>query len=141
MRVRAVLMALIAAPALSAAAAELPPRKPGLWETRAVIDGRVKTIRRCFRSGERSAFLESVGVESCRKSAYMVAGGYILNAECRTRGRILTGRLKIVGDFSSEVRGGVKTIVEREDGSADPYYMSMTFTGRRLGACAPAREQ
>lgn len=126
--------------AVPAAAAELPPRKPGLWETRAVIDGRVKTIRRCFRAGERSAFLESVGVQNCRKSAYMVAGGYILNAECRTQGRILTGRVKIVGDFASEVRGGVKTIVEREDGSADPYYMSMTFTGRRLGACSSTRE-
>lgn len=134
LRVLSVAAALLAAaPAL---ALDLPPRKPGLWETRAVIKGRYKVIRRCFREGERSAFVDTVGIDACVRSTQKpLLGGYLMQAECRTRGYILRGRLQISGDFSGELRGMVRTTVEREDAAAAPVRYAMPFTSLRIGEC------
>lgn len=124
---------LAAAPAL---ALDLPPRKPGLWETRAVIKGRYKVIRRCFRDGERSAFIDTVGIDACEVSTQRpLLGGYMMQAECRTRGYVLRGRMQISGDFTGGLTGMVRTTVEREDGSAAPIRYTMPFTSVRLGDC------
>lgn len=125
---------LVAQPAL---AVDLPPRKPGLWETRAVIKGRYKVILRCFRQGERSAFVDTVGIDACTKSTQKPLIGYMMQAECHTRGYVLKGKLQIAGDFSSELRGMVRSTVEREDGSAAPIRYVMPFTSVRVGDCGP----
>lgn len=119
-----------------AGALELPQRKPGLWETLAVIDGKPRVARRCFKPGDRSAFLASVDVEACRKSAVRAGPGYLLIAECRVRDLKLTGRMQITGDFSSTLRGGVWSTVEQVGADEPPARTSMTFTSRRLGDCA-----
>lgn len=132
-------LSILAAACLAAApafAVELPPRTPGLWETRAVIKGRYKVIRRCFRDGERSAFIDTVGIDACVSSAQKpLLGGYMMQAECRTRGYILRGRLQISGDFTGDLKGMVRTTVEREDGSAAPVRYTMPFTSVRIGDC------
>ncbi|QZO01320.1 hypothetical protein [Chenggangzhangella methanolivorans] len=68
MSIRVSVLAAAVLAATPALAIDLPPRKPGLWETRAVIKGRYKVIRRCFRQGERSAFVDTVGIDACTRS-------------------------------------------------------------------------
>lgn len=118
-----------------ARAVELPPRKPGLWETRAVIDGKPRVVRRCFKPGDRSAFLASVDVDSCRKSAVRTGPGYLLIAECKVRGLLLNGRMQITGDFDTTLRGGVRSTVEEVGSDIPPARTAMTFTSRRVGDC------
>lgn len=126
---------LILAPASLAVAVELPPRKPGLWETRAVIDGKPRVVRRCFKAGDRSAFLTSVNVDSCRKNAVRTGPGYLLIAECKVRDLLLNGRMLITGDFDSTLRGGVRSTVEEVGSGVPPARTAMTFTSRRIGDC------
>ena len=137
MSIRVCLTAAALLAAAPAFALDLPPRKPGLWETRAVLKGRYKVIRRCFREGERSAFIDTVGLDACTRSTQkpLVADGYLMQAECRTRGYLLRGKLQIAGDFTADLKGMVRTTVEREDGEMDPVRMSMPFTSVRIGDC------
>lgn len=137
MRIRVFPIAAALLAAAPAFAVDLPPRKPGLWETRAVIKGRYKVIRRCFREGERSAFVDTVGIDACTRSTQkpLSLDGYLMQAECRTRGYVLRGKLQIAGDFSGELKGMVRTVVEREDGSAAPVRYTMPFSSERIGDC------
>ena len=125
-------LALLMSPAR---AAELPQRKPGLWETRAVIDGRPRTMKKCFRPGDRSAFLDSVDVYDCKRSLAQVPAGYLLQAECRVRNLILLGRMQIAGDFHYELKGGVKTTVREDRPGAPVERTAMTFSSRFVGEC------
>ncbi|MFC3694998.1 hypothetical protein ACFOWB_22485 [Chenggangzhangella methanolivorans] len=137
MSIRVSVLAAAVLAATPALAIDLPPRKPGLWETRAVIKGRYKVIRRCFRQGERSAFVDTVGIDACTRSTQkpLLLEGYLMQAECRTRGYVLRGKLQIAGDFSGDLKGMVRTTVEREDGSTAPLRYMMPFTSVRLGEC------
>jgi hypothetical protein len=132
----ATIAALLLAPVAAAAAGALPEREPGLWETRAVIDGRLRTMRRCFVADEPSSFIETAGVESCTRHVFRTPPGFVMRADCRLRGMILTGRLQVVGDFSTQLRGAVKSWVRRETEDTPWSRTAMTFTSRRLGACA-----
>lgn len=118
-----------------ARAVELPPRKPGLWETRALIDGKLKVVRRCFKPGDKPVFMESVNVDSCRRTVMRTGPGFLLQAECRVRELELTGRMQVAGDFDSEVRGGVRSSVHEIGDPAPPDRTTMTFTSRRVGDC------
>ena len=116
---------------------ELPRRKPGLWETRAVLGGTYKVQRRCFEEGERSAFIEAVGMEACTRSVQKAGPGYMMQADCRYRGRTLRGGLQIAGDFAAELSGRVRTTMTEPGETTPATRLSFTFTSRRLGECRP----
>lgn len=137
-RIRAFAVAVAIGPGLAAAAAELPKRQPGLWETSAVIGGRYRLMRRCFKPGEQSVFVKTVGAEACERSVQRTLAGHLMQVDCRFRGALLMGRVQITGDFASDLRGRVRTTVKDEGGDAPPRRATMTFTSRRLGACGPA---
>jgi hypothetical protein len=132
-----ILAAIAAASACaSAQAAELPDRTPGLWETRALIDGRYRVVRRCFKQGERSAFIDAVGVGACTSSAQKTTfRGWMMQADCRTPKALLSGKLLISGDFGAELQGRVITSVTPAAGGPVVKRTAMTFSSRRLGEC------
>ncbi|RXF74063.1 DUF3617 domain-containing protein [Hansschlegelia zhihuaiae] len=135
---RWILAAVAAAGAYAPAwAAELPDRTPGLWETRALIDGRYRVVRRCFKQGERSAFIDAVGVGACSASAQKtIFGGWMMQADCRTPKALLSGKLLVSGDFGAELQGRVVTSVTPAAGGPVVKRTAMTFSSRRLGECA-----
>jgi hypothetical protein len=134
-RITAILIAAASALGAPAAASELPKRQPGLWETSAVIGGRYRVMRRCFKPGEQSVFVKTVGAEACTRSVQRTLAGHLMQVDCRFRGALLMGRVQITGDFDGDLRGRVRTMVKDDDGDGPPRRATMTFTSRRVGEC------
>jgi Protein of unknown function (DUF3617) len=127
---------------LDAAAAELPLRKPGLWEMKMVRTGSSlpeMTMQHCTdetTDKDMSTSFSSMGKDLCTKrDIEQTAAGYAIDSACTVVGVPMTSHSEITGDFNSAYT--VKTTSHSERGAAGVRDTTMTVEAKWLGACKP----
>jgi len=119
-----------------AAAAELPSRKPGLWEVKMVADNRGPglVVQQCVDEATDQMLQSSAGpisVAACtRRDAQNVGDTVIIDSTCAVGGKPATAHAIITGSFDSSY-----TMTVTAKGEALQAGINMTVTGRWLGAC------
>lgn len=135
-------LALCMTPAL---AAEMPPRKPGLWEMRMSIDGMKmppQLAQHCI-DAETDKLMNDAGngmqKEMCQKHDMSKSGDtLVVDSVCNIGGVNTTTRAEITGNFDSAYT--VKVHSKREDSPAGkkmpgPPEMKMTIEAKWTGEC------
>jgi len=137
MRLAALFLALICAtPAL---AAELPSRRPGLWEVKMSIEGRnapPQVIRQCIDAATDQMMQSSAGPYSAaacpKRDVQSSPNSITIESSCTIDGKPATAHAIITGSFDSVYTMTVTSQSESLPGNA----MIMTLDGRWLGPCA-----
>src|SRR5262245_11218385 len=98
---------LLALPAASALAVELPVRKAGLWEMKVAHAGSTAadmTMQHCTDAStdKQMSTSFSMGKEICSKQdVQKTATGYVSDSVCSVAGMTVTSHAEITGDFNS----------------------------------------
>jgi len=142
-RIRSVLLGtclLTMLPALEARAAELPLRKPGLWEMKVVRTGSPMpemTMQHCTDATtdkQMSTAFSPLSKEICSKNnIQQTASGYATDSVCSVAGASMTSHSDITGDFNSAYT--VKTTSHADHGPAGLHDMTMAIEAKWLGPC------
>lgn len=133
---RAILLALgavLCAP--PAFAAELPTRKPGLWEVKMISDNRAAlVVQQCVDEATDQMLLQSAGpisVAACTKrDVQKSSDAFTVDSTCTVGGKPATAHAVISGSLDSLYTMNVTT--KGEDVQAG---LSMTLTGQWAGPC------
>jgi Protein of unknown function (DUF3617) len=119
-------------------AADLPSRKPGLWEIKTTIDGRnppTQIIKQCIDAATDQMTLSIAGPFSpavCPKREVKSSGDSIaVDSTCMIGKNSATAHAVITGNFESAYTMTVKSEGPGLPGSS----MMMTIAGSRLGDC------
>lgn len=140
-RLTASLVLLGLAAAQPAAADTLPPRKPGLWESKTDAEGAAMTVKQCIdaKTDElaKSAVSGPGGAGStCSKSTTTrTAAGYETETACKIGAISTEGRGLITGDFDSAIRMEMTTTLTGIPGQAQPMTRKTVIESRWLGPC------
>jgi Protein of unknown function (DUF3617) len=125
---------LIAMAPGAALAADLPPRKAGLWEIKMNFEGRPGTqaIQQCI-DPETDAIMQSsatnIGSQNCSKRDVVKSGDTItIDSVCTVAGKEASSHAVVKGSFDS---GYTMTVSSKSD--AGP--INMTVAGKWLGPC------
>lgn len=125
----------------SASAAELPVRKPGLWEIKIKLTGGAAPtamMRHCTdESTDRQmiTLFNPLAPQPCTASEVQKHDNrYTLDAVCKTDGKTITLHSDITGDFSSTYSVVTETRTQDEP-DTEPVVTSMTLEGKHVGAC------
>jgi hypothetical protein len=142
-RVRSVFWAtclLMVLPVLEARAAELPLRKPGLWEMKVVRTGSPMpemTMQHCTDATtdkQMSTTFSPLSKEICSKNdIQQTATGYATDSACSVAGASMTSHSDITGDFNSAYT--VKTTSHTDRGPAGLRDTTMAIEAKWLGPC------
>jgi hypothetical protein len=131
-----ILVLLGAAPTL---AAELPSRKPGLWEIKIGIENRNAagpTMRQCIDAATDQAMQSNAGPiaqQTCAKrDVQRTANGITIDSTCTVAGKTATSHAVVVGSFDS---GYAMTVTSQGDGLPGGG-TTMTVSAQWLGPCA-----
>jgi hypothetical protein len=129
-------------PAPDAAAAEMPLRKPGLWEMKLVRPGSPlpeMTMQHCTdetTDKEMSTTFSPMSKEVCSKrDIQQTATGYVSDSVCSVGGASMTSHSDIIGDFNSAYT--IKMTAHSDRGVAGIRDSTMTIEAKWLGACKP----
>jgi hypothetical protein len=129
-----------AGPAL---AADLPARKPGLWEIKTTIDGRnppTQVIKQCIDAATDQMTLSVAGPFSpgvCPKRKVKSSGDSItVDSTCMIGKSTATAYAVITGSFETAYTMTVKSEGPGLPGDS----MMMTIAGNRLGDCTPEQK-
>jgi Protein of unknown function (DUF3617) len=129
----------------AAQAADVPPRKPGLWDMKMVFEGRntpPHLSQHCIDAETdelMSAFGNASTKDMCSKmDTQKVGGTYVVDSVCRMGPSTNTTHSVITGDFNSAytvkllsvTSGGPHLPGARPDGKTE-----MTMEARWIGAC------
>ena len=121
-----------------ATAAELPQRKPGLWEVKMSIEGRDGTpqvIQQCIDAATDQMMLSSAGPFSpavCPKREVQTSeNAMTIDSTCKIGGKTATAHAAITGSFDSAYTMTVTAQGETLPGGE----MIMTIDAKRLGPC------
>jgi hypothetical protein len=128
---------------LDAGAAELPLRKPGLWEMKMVRAGSSlpeMTMQHCTdetTDKDMSTSFSSMGKKDlcAKRDIEQTATGYAIDSACTVAGASMTSHSEVTGDFNSAYT--VKTTSHTERGPAGLHDATMTVEAKWLGACKP----
>jgi hypothetical protein len=123
--------------------ADLPSRKPGLWEIKTTIEGRnppTQVIKQCIDAATDQMTLSIAGPFSpavCPKREVKSSGGSItVDSTCTIGKSTANAHAVITGSFDSAYTMTVTT-----EGSDLPGgTMMMTVAGSRLGDCTPEQK-
>ncbi|MGA2941307.1 MAG: DUF3617 family protein [Xanthobacteraceae bacterium] len=126
-----------------ALAADLPSRKPGLWEIKTTIDGRnppTQVIKQCIDAATDQMTLSIAGPFSpavCPKREIKSSGDSItVDSTCTIGKSTATAHAMITGNFESAY-----TMTVKSEGTGLPAgTMMMTIDGSRLGDCTPGQK-
>jgi hypothetical protein len=129
-------------PAPDAAAAEMPLRKPGLWEMKLVRPGSPlpeMTMQHCTdetTDKEMSTTFSPMSKEVCSKrDIQQTATGYVSDSVCSVGGASMTSHSDIIGDFNSAYT--IKMTAHSDRGVAGIRDSTMTIEAKWLGSCKP----
>jgi hypothetical protein len=128
------------ADALPALAADLPSRKPGLWEITTTIEGRnppTQILKQCIDQATDQMTLSIAGPFSaavCPKREIKSSGNSMtVDSACTIGKTTANAHAVITGSFNSAY-----TMTVKSEGSDLPGgTMTMTIAGNRLGDCSP----
>lgn len=129
-----------------ALAAEMPPRKPGLWEMRMTLEGQKmppQLAQHCI-DAETDRLMSDIGTgmqkEMCQKHEMTKSGDVlvVVDSVCNIGGVNTTTRAEISGNFDSAYT--VKVHSKREDSPASkkmpgPPEMRMSIEAKWAGEC------
>jgi hypothetical protein len=136
-------VAMLAIMAGTVTAAELPTRRPGLWEIR-MVDAATKaaglTMQQCTDPAtdkDLTSNLSPMAKQTCTKSdVRKTAAGYMADAVCTVNGMSMTSHSDVSGDFNSAYTVKVTSKAEGTP-SGVPRETTMTIEARWLGPCKP----
>jgi hypothetical protein len=117
-------------------AADLPARKPGLWEVKTTIDGhgRAVTVQQCIDAATDQMLQSSAGPFSApacpEREVKKSDNGMTIDSRCNFNGKPASARAVIAGSFDSAY-----TMTVTSEG-ADLPAMTMTSEGKWVGVCA-----
>jgi len=139
MRLFGVIRFLALSGAAPAQAAELPSRKPGLWEVKMSIDGRnapPQTVQQCIDASTDPMMQSSAGPYSpaiCPTRDVQTSGDSItIDSSCTFGGKPATAHAVMTGSLDSTYSMTVTAQNEDLPGGK----MTMTIQAQRLGPCA-----
>lgn len=126
---------LVLAGAAPASAAELPPRKAGLWEMKTTITGgQVVSMQQCVDAKSDEAMQANSAANAqrdCSKRDVQKSGNTItIDSVCTMAGKPRTARTVITGSFDS---GYTMAITSQSEGTPA---RSITIDAKWLGPCA-----
>jgi hypothetical protein len=123
--------------AVSVWAAELPPRKAGLWEIKLGSEGHddaSMTVQQCVDAATDQMMMSSAGpvAQACRKRDVQRSGDTItIDSTCALAGKTVTSHIVITGSFDSAY-----TMTTTRQGNAMPGgKISFAATAKWLGPC------
>ena len=123
-----------------AEAADLPARKPGLWEVKTTLEGhgRAVTVQQCIDAATDQVLQSSAGpfaAPACpEREVKKSDNGTTIDSRCNFNGKAASARAVITGSFDSAY---VMTVTSE---GADLPAMTMTSEGKWLGACAAGQQ-
>jgi len=129
-------VALAFATLASASAAELPSRKPGLWEVKTTIGdvSRALVVQQCIDAATDQALQSSAGpfsAPSCPDRDVKTSDGSMtIDSRCSLAGKSGSAHAIVTGSFDSAY-----TMTVTAEGGGLPA-VKMTIEGKWLGACA-----
>ena len=133
------LLALISAMPAPGAAAELPLRKPGLWQIKMSIGGRTvspQVILQCVDPTTDQMLQSSAGPYSAavcpKREVHQSADSITIDSSCTIGGKPATAHATITGSVESAYTMTVTSQSEALPASN----MTMTIGGKWLGPCA-----
>jgi Protein of unknown function (DUF3617) len=125
--------------AMPAIAAELPSRKPGLWEVRMSFENRnaaAQIVRQCIDAATDQMMQSSAGPYSqaaCSKRDVQVSANAItIDSTCTVAGKTAMAHAVVAGSFDNAYTMTVTSQSDALPGGA----MTMTMAARWLGPCA-----
>jgi len=126
---------LFAMPVLSA---ELPVRKPGLWEIETTLPNPKipkQVIRQCVDAATDQMMQSRAGINSQRECSkrdlQKSAGSITIDSTCTTGGKTRTSHVVITGSFDS---GYTLTVTSQSEGA--PESKTITMAAKWIGPCA-----
>jgi hypothetical protein len=135
-------IAVVAVGAFPAAAAEMPPRKAGLWELKMIFARNAPpTIMQQCTDAETDKLMHSAsggtGQETCaNRDITNVGGQMVIDSVCTIGGKTITSHAVITGSLDSAYVMNVTT--KSEGGPLRPGEvgdLNMTLEGKWLGPC------
>ena len=146
MRRRAAVFALVAVnilPAAAAFAADMPARKPGLWELKTEFQGRAvpaRTMRQCIDAATDKLMNANFGgpaQQACSKHDVRESGGVItIDSVCKFGEATSTSHAVVSGDFNSaytveitSTRAGGRPLPGVAAGAATHMKLAATWVG------------
>jgi hypothetical protein len=142
----ALAMASLACSIDRADAAELPTRKPGLWEIKIKITGGVMPTAKMLHctdektDREMSTMFNPMRPLACEKREVgRVEDYYTIDSICRFEGKSVTMHSDVKGDFTSKYTVITETKTREEEGT-EPTITDMTLEATYLGACKPSQK-
>jgi Protein of unknown function (DUF3617) len=123
--------------ALAASAIEMPTRKAGLWEVKALQPGSATlqvTAQQCTDETidkQMTAYLPASKEFCSRNDVQKTAAGYTTDYVCTINGVSMTSHLETTGDFNSAYT--VKLFMHYDGGQPA---VTMTIEAKWLGPCA-----
>ena len=144
MRLVGVTSILVLVCSLPALAAEMPARKPGLWEIKVSSENRAaagqaggQTIQQCTDAATDQALQSSAGPaaaqRNCSKRDVSKSGDTVtIDSTCTVNGRTSTSHVVMPGNFTRDYTMTITSQVE--GGRAAP--RTTTMSAKWLGACA-----
>jgi hypothetical protein len=136
-------LSMVVAP--GAHAADLPIRKPGLWEMKVLRTGSPlpeMTMQHCTdetTDKQMSTAFSPLSKEICsRNDVVQTATGYATDSVCSVAGALMTSHSDVTGDFNSAYT--VKTTTHSERGPAGVRDVTMAIEAKYLGDCKPGQK-
>ncbi|MGO8910934.1 MAG: DUF3617 domain-containing protein, partial [Bradyrhizobium sp.] len=139
MRIAGAVSLLVLIGAAPAMAAELPSRKPGLWQVKTSIDNdnaQARVIQQCIDAATDQMLLSSAGPfasSACpERDVKRSENAMTIDSVCTVGGKPATAHSVVTGSFDSEYKMTVTSQSEDLPGGK----MTMTMEARWLGPCA-----
>ena len=129
--------------ASAAPAAELPKRKPGLWEIKVRMDGmpNLGAMQQCIDQNTDNLMLQKGKADkrNCSEMDVRTTGNKVtIHAVCKVKGSTATTDGFFEGSFETRYTGTTKTrFVPPYQGMSES---NMTHEGRWLGPCKPGQK-
>ena len=121
-----------------ATAAELPSRKPGLWEVTMSLPSRTgpgQVVQQCIDAATDQMMLSSAGPLSpstcAKREVQSSAGGFTIDSACTLGGKSATARAVVAGSFDNSYTMTVTAQSDALPGGS----MTMSTAARWLGPC------
>lgn len=125
------LAALVAALPRTAAAADFPTRKPGIWETTMSMNGGAPfTNRMCFTPEVEKKVQETTAASCSRYEVRREGAAWIIDSTCEVGSKVTSGRVVTTGNFTSRIHAEVASESEGKK-------TAMTLDATWLRACGP----
>ncbi|MDQ8729006.1 DUF3617 family protein [Bradyrhizobium sp. LHD-71] len=128
---------------LPASAAELPIRRPGLWEIKIKLTGGAAPtamMHHCTDEStdrQMSTMFNPLAPHHCPKSDIQKhAEHYTIDAVCRIDNKTFAVHADVTGDFQTSYTVAAEKKIQDEPDSA-PVVSNVTLEGRFVGACKP----